>query len=115
MVSYLYTITIAGKIFNLKETVKGLGFDVGTNNMTLILEFKCAPTEHVITGNLDIVKDQKLRELIQKWPSFREQNDINWDLNIKICKEAIKINKSKWAKQEYAAKQNHNTVVAPVL
>ena len=103
MVSYSYTKTIANKIFNFKQAVKELDFDVGTSNMTCNCsssEFKYIPTGHVITGNLDIIKDKSLRKLIQKGPSFREQNNINWDLNAKICREAIRNYKDKWAKRE---------------
>ena len=53
---------------------------------------------HVITGNLSIIKDSKLRQLIKKGPSYREQNNINWNVNAKICKEAISKYKVKWAK-----------------
>ena len=35
---------------------------------------------HVITGDLRIITNKKLRELVSKGPNFREQNNINWDL-----------------------------------
>ena len=35
------------------------------------------PARHVITGELTIVRDAKLRSLIEIGPSFREQNCIN--------------------------------------
>ena len=37
------------------------------------------PTGHVITGNLRIVDDRQLRQLLIKGPSYREQNNINWN------------------------------------
>ena len=51
---------------------------------------------HVVTGNLSIIKDSKLRQLIKKGPSYREQNNINWNVNAKICKEAVSKYKVKW-------------------
>ena len=34
------------------------------------------PAGHVVTGDLSIIKDAKLRSLIEKGPSYREQNYI---------------------------------------
>ena len=48
----------------------------------------------MVTGNLKIIEDYKLRELIMKGPSHREQKNINWDLNMKSC--IVKFTK-KWA------------------
>ena len=31
------------------------------------------PVGHVVTGDLNIIKDAKLRSLIEKGPSYREQ------------------------------------------
>ena len=35
-----------------------------------------------------------------KGPWFREQNNINWDVNIRSCKEAVSKYKEKWARKE---------------
>ena len=67
--------------------------------------FKYEPLGHVDTGNLSIIKDSKLRQLIQKGPSYREQNNINWNVNAKICKEAVSKYKVKWAKRERVDKR----------
>ena len=63
-------------------------------------KYKYEPVGHVITGDLSIVKDRKLRELIGKGPSYREQNNINWELNLKIFKKSVREYKLKWAKKE---------------
>ena len=49
-----------------------------------------ASVGHVMTGHLGIVRDVELRHLLSKGPSFREQNNINWTLSRRICKDAIK-------------------------
>ena len=36
------------------------------------------PAGHVVTGNLHIVENRHIRELLVKGPSYREQNNINW-------------------------------------
>ena len=41
---------------------------------------------HVLTGDLSIIRDVKLRNLIRKGPVFREQNNIDWEVNLKNCK-----------------------------
>ena len=51
---------------------------------------------HVLTGNLNIIRDRKLRKLLHKGPSYREQNNTN----LKNCLKAIKEYKNKWAKRE---------------
>ena len=51
----------------------------------------------MVTGDLRIIKDAKLRELVNKGPSYREQNNIDWNLNARICKEAVTKYKVKWS------------------
>ena len=58
------------------------------------------PAGHVITGDLTIVRDAELRSLIEKGPSFREQNCINWSINESLCKEAVAKYKRKWSRKE---------------
>ena len=103
LVSYSYTKTIAGKIFNFKQTIKELDFEIGTKNISCSChqsDFIYQPTGHVITGNLGIIENRKLRKLLTKGPSYREQNNINWDTNQKILNKAIRDYKRQWAKKE---------------
>ena len=64
-------------------------------------EFCYGPAGHdiVITGDLRIIKDGKVRELVNKGPSYREQNNIDWSLNATICKEAVTNYKVKWLRR----------------
>ena len=41
---------------------------------------------HVVTGDLTIISDAKLRSLIGKGPSYREQNR---NVNERLCREAV--------------------------
>ena len=59
---------------------------------------------HVITGDLNIIKNDELRQLI-KSPSYRERNNIDWNFNIKLCKEAVIKYKEKWAAKEKVDKR----------
>ena len=63
-------------------------------------EYKYNPVGHVVTGDLQIVKDCVLRQLLRKGPTFREPNNINWELNRKICRMAVAKYKEKWCKKE---------------
>ena len=54
-VSYSYTSTISGKVFNFRKAVKNLDFSVGTNDMSCnrsISPYNFAPLGHIVTGNL---------------------------------------------------------------
>ena len=102
-VGYKYTRTISSKIFNQKSVVKELDLDNGTKDMECSCsssEFCYGPAGHVVTGDLRIIKDAKLRELVNKGPSYREQNNIDWCLNARICKEAVTKYKVKWSRSQ---------------
>ena len=47
---------------------------------------------HVVTGDLNIIRDAKLRSLVEKGPSFREQNSINWKVNVDKLWQNISVN-----------------------
>ena len=92
MVCYSYTKTIPSTILNYKRVVRELKFDVGIEHMTCSCigsKYHYAPARHVVTGDLRILNDFRVRELIMKGPSYTEQNNINWDLNLKLCIEAV--------------------------
>ena len=63
-------------------------------------DFRYEPVGYVVTGNLGIVGNRKLRKLLSKGPLYREQNNINWDTNQKIIKKAVRAYKVQWAKKE---------------
>ena len=52
-------------------------------------------TGHVVTGDLTIIRNAKVRALVAKGPSYREQNSINWKLNRDIIKKSISAYKHK--------------------
>ena len=93
MVTYKLCSTIRNRIFNYKQTVNDIfineDIDLGPyinscscNNSTF-----CDPHhEHIVTGDLRIVKNNKLRKLLTKGPNFREPRTFN----LKIAQEKIK-------------------------
>ena len=60
----------------------------------------CYTTGHVVTGDLNIIKDAKLHNLIMKGPSYREQNCVNWNVTKKLCREAVARYKCTWPRRE---------------
>ena len=95
-----YARTISGKFFNQKRVVD---FAVGTRDIQCNCgssDFCYGPVGHVVTGDLSIIRDMKLRQLIAKGPSYREQNNVNWNWNAKICEEAVSKYEVRWSKKE---------------
>ena len=77
--------TIRNKIFNYKQTVA----DIDTNDTdtygTNLPSCDCESSEfrdpnhgHVLTGDLRIIGNQKLRKLVARGPNFREAKMIHW-------------------------------------
>ena len=98
LVSYSYTKTISGQIFNQKGAVEELDFNIGTENMLCDCStstYSYEPVGHVITGDLHVIRDAKLRSLIARGPSYREQNPILWKVNEEICRQAVSAYKRK--------------------
>ena len=62
--------------------------------------FRYEPHGHVITGDLRIVRNRKLRRLPEKGPKYREQNIFDWKLNKKILLTAIDDYAKNWSKRE---------------
>ena len=101
IVSYTYTRTIGGKIFNNRRAVEELDVENGTEGMQCSCsssEYKYDLCGHVLTGDLSIIRDVKLRNLIRKGPVFREQNNIDWEVNLKNCKASVSKYVKKWAR-----------------
>ena len=58
------------------------------------------PVGRVITGDLQVIRDAKLRSLVARGPSYREQNPIHWKVNEGICRQAVSACKRKWSNRE---------------
>ena len=103
IVSYSYPRTVAGKIFNFKKAVSELSFDTGTSTMSCdcaTSPYIYTPVKHIVTGNLNIITNKRVRKLLTKGPAYREQNNVNWNKIEEICIEAIARYRVKWARDE---------------
>ena len=90
-VSYSYTKTMAGKIFNFKQTIKYLDFEIGNSHQS---KFTNQPARHVVTQNIGIMANQKF---LNKNLSYREQTRLT---GTQILKKSIRNYKLQWAKKE---------------
>ena len=102
MVSYSYTKTISGRIFNQRTVIEKLDLTTGTEGMLCDCSdshYCYEPVGHVVTGDLTIVRDAKLRSLVERGPSYREQNYIDWNIT-RLCKEAVAKYKRRWSSRE---------------
>ena len=58
------------------------------------------PYGHVITGDLSIIPNSKLRDLIAKGLKYRELCKVDWDKNLSLLCEAVDQYALQWAKRE---------------
>ena len=104
LVSYKYTNNISRSVFNYSQTLRNINLDNYHNASSSCdcesSTFRYEPHGHVITGDLRIVRNRKLRRLLEKGPKYREQNVIDWKLNKKILLTAIDDYARNWSKRE---------------
>jgi hypothetical protein len=79
---------IASKMFNYKHLLHDLNID---NFKSKPPDYTCAsspfiynPTDHVITGDLQIINNSSLRDVVAKRLKYREPKSINRKHNFKI-------------------------------
>ena len=103
-ISYAYTIPIASKVFNYKQSLR----DLQVNNLLGQLPscscsnspFLYRPAGHVVTGDLNIVDDPNLRDILFKGPKYREARPFSWKYNFKLVMDTVEQYARDWAKQE---------------
>ena len=87
--SVVYSLgkTIRNKILNHKQTVSSTDLNDDITYGTGIVECDCQQHKnfadenhvHVLTADLAIITNSKLRKLVSKGPNFREAMSINWN------------------------------------
>ena len=98
--SYKYTNNISRSVFNHNQALRNINFDDYRNAPCQSSTFRYEPHVHVITGDLRIVRNRKLRRLLEKGPKYREQNNIDWHLNKKILTMVVDDYVKNWSKRE---------------
>ena len=104
ILSYQYTNTVASKLFNFLSTLSNLNV---TNYLSSPRSCQCQmskycyqPHGHIITGDLKLIENAKLRELVSKGPKYREPNKINRKATENMIFESIDLYAERWAKRE---------------
>jgi len=111
IISYTYSKPIATKIFNHSQSAKEF------NPMLQIMNkyndlclcdseefsgFIYEPCGHIITGNLAIIDNLQLRNLVSKGPKYREPRRISWEADRNILYDALDDYAKRWVKREEA-------------
>ena len=93
-ISYSYTSSVATKIFNYKTSLQQIDFQSLSQNPLPCScsgsEFLYAPCGHIVTNDLNIVRNDKLRDLLRKGPKYREPVSFSWHQNFDIIMDACK-------------------------
>ena len=96
MVVYKLSNTVRNKILNYKDTVDSIFIDeevsFSTNCSTCDCQNSpfCDPDhQHIITGDLRIVSNQKLCKLLSKGPNYREKRTLNFSKCVKNISQAL--------------------------
>jgi len=103
-VIYTRSPTIGRKIFNYKQTIESIKTSDWKSEM---FSCNCKDSKfvdnhhkHVITGDLRIIANKKLRNLLLKGPTYREPVDINWNKVLKEFKKGIEECQIKWTQRK---------------
>ena len=106
MVVFDLVKSVRSKIFNHKKTVQELDIDAFLADPS-ILPCSCAGSSfidahhgHIITGDLNIVQNNKLRKLLVKGPKYRESERICWNKARESISEGITNSIQKWIDSE---------------
>ena len=102
--SYEYTSTVASKLFNFSPAFSNLNVSEYFSNPQTCQckesKFCNEPHGHVITGDLRVIENAKLRELVAKGPKYREPNRVNWKAAETMFLESIDLYAKNWSKRE---------------
>ena len=104
IVSYEYTSTVSSKLFNFSPALSNLNVSECFSNPQTCQckesKFCYEPHGHVITGDLRVIENAKLRELVAEGPKYREPNRVNWKATETMFLESIDLYAKNWPKRE---------------
>ena len=104
IISYQYTNTVANKLFNFSSTLSNLDITNYLSNpqhcQCNTSKFRYEPHGHLITGDLMVIENVKLRKLVAKGPKYREPNKINWQSTKTMISNATDLYVEQWSKRE---------------
>ena len=91
--SYEHTSNVASKLFDFAPALSNLNVSEYLSNPQTCQckesKFCYEPHGHVITGDLRVIENAKLRELVAKRPKYREPCRVNWKATETMFLECI--------------------------
>ena len=103
IMSYEYTSTAASKLFNFASTHSNLNVSDYLSNQTCQykeFKFTCESHGHVMTGDLRVIENAKLRELLAKRSKYKGPNRVAWKATETMFFESIDLYAKHWSKRE---------------
>ena len=101
--SYEYTSTVASKLFNFAPALSNLNVSEYLSNPQTCQckesKFCYEPHGHVITGDLRVIENVKLRELVDEERKYREPNRVNCKATETMFLESIDLYVKNWSKE----------------
>ena len=89
---------IRNKIFNYKDTINSINIEANSKTLINIHECDCANSpfkdsfhEHIVTGDLKLIKISKLWKLISKGPNYRKKSFLNFNKCLSSIKSTLNI------------------------
>ena len=115
-VTYSYEIPIRSKVLNYKKTLTDFDLtSLGQDGVPSFSDCNCESSPfvdpyhgHVITGDLSIVENKRLRNLLSKGLGYREYNPINWVKVYKTIKKSVQLMISEWSDKKHLSRYTFN-------
>ena len=105
LISYKYTIPIGPKKFNYRNTLKNFDVDQfladAPSCSCAESPFVYEPVNHIVTGNLGVVDNNDLRDILSKGPKYREAQRFTWHQNVEDITHSVETYARSWAKREH--------------
>ena len=96
--------SVATKLFNYKTRLQQIDYQNLSQNpfpySCSSSEFLYAPCGNIVTGDFNIVRNDKLRDLLRKGQQYREPVSFSWHQKFDIIMDACKAYARRWAKKE---------------
>ena len=90
LVCYRYTPTVSSELLNFREKSQAVGKASGSLSCDChSSRFNYSPLGHVITGDLNIVSNPKLRDIFRKCPEYRLPQKIDWFLDYDLIRKGV--------------------------
>ena len=93
-ITFTYNKPCKLSICNYTKILRNLTYDKLQNIMNTPCEcetnpYTYEPLQHVLTGDLSIIENQKLRSIFKNGSKYRPATKINWEINDRVIEEAL--------------------------